>query len=373
MNKEEVLKFFQDFIRNYDKEKSKLIWAEKSKQFRDFWNNRILNKAEIDQIVRILDRNAKGNTKNDEVVARCLIPQGVWRRMFNEIKNNKELQNILTKIFQSEGEDIIALIDNLYKINEGKKNSLTGKSATAINAMLFAFNPNKCVSVVSLNDRKRIIDFFKLNNSPDFEKDLPGKKIFMSNQAILQGFKEYDTTEISPRTLSWFLYGSIKDYWKTDLEGEETSVNTGQVMSTAEKEVSDESLFYMEKELENFLIKNWDKLELSKEYELIEEDGDLVSQQYKTDIGRIDILVKDKKTGQYVVIELKRNQTNDDTIGQITRYMGWLETHKTNGKPTKGIIITSGYDKNLSYSLKKVKDIKIYTYQIDFKLNDFKE
>ncbi|MGC9779573.1 MAG: DUF91 domain-containing protein [Candidatus Heimdallarchaeota archaeon] len=51
----------------------------------------------------------------------------------------------------------------------------------------------------------------------------------------------------------------------------------------------------MENELENFLIANWDKTELAEDYELIEENGELVSQQYKTDIGKIDILVRDKK------------------------------------------------------------------------------
>ena len=34
------------------------------------------------------------------------------------------------------------------------------------------------------------------------------------------------------------------------------------------------------------------------------------SQQFPTDIGRIDILAKDKSDGCYVVIELKRNQTS---------------------------------------------------------------
>ena len=127
----------------------------------------------------------------------------------------------------------------------------------------------------------------------------------------------------------------------------------------------------MEKELENFLIANWDRTELAEDYELIEEDGEMVSQQYRTDIGQIDILVKDKKTGQFVVIELKKGQTSDDTVGQLTRYMGWLEEHKTNRKSTKGIIIASAYDKRLYYALKKVKDVEVYTYQVNFKLKEF--
>ena len=126
-------------------------------------------------------------------------------------------------------------------------------------------------------------------------------------------------------------------------------------------------------ELENFLITNWDKTELGKKYELIEEDGELVSQQYRTSIGSIDILAKDKKTDQYIVIELKRNQTSDDTIGQITRYMGWLKENKTQGKPAKGIIIGAKYDDKLYYALKQVPDVEIYLYKVDFKLEEFKK
>jgi len=36
-------------------------------------------------------------------------------------------------------------------------------------------------------------------------------------------------------------------------------------------------LFYMESQLEDFIIENWDKTELGKKHDLIVEDGDLVS------------------------------------------------------------------------------------------------
>ena len=56
-----------------------------------------------------------------------------------------------------------------------------------------------------------------------------------------------------------------------------------------------QGLFYMEKQLKDFMIQNWDYMELGKRYELIYEESDLQSQQYKTDIGLIDILARDKK------------------------------------------------------------------------------
>lgn len=143
------------------------------------------------------------------------------------------------------------------------------------------------------------------------------------------------------------------------------------------KTIQDESspisqgVFYMEKQLEDFLIENWDKTELGKKYDLIIEEGELVSQQYRTAVGPIDILAKEKGTNTFVVIELKKNQTSDDTVGQVARYMGWLTAHKANGNLVKGIIIAATFDQRLDYALKVVKNVEVYLYEVDFKLKEF--
>ncbi|PIN74271.1 hypothetical protein COV20_01490 [Candidatus Woesearchaeota archaeon CG10_big_fil_rev_8_21_14_0_10_45_16] len=378
MDKETIKKLYDEFLNEYDADKKDQIWQEQSKMFREFWtdfllndNVKELNESQIDEIVKILDKNAKGSTKEDEAVAKAMIPQGVWRRMFNEIKENKEIREKLFKIISSENdEEVISAVNHLYKINEGRKNSLTGKSANAICAMMFSYNPKRNLSVISLNSRERIIPFFGFE-SVDFENESPGDKIIKSNKSIIKGFKSLGIFD-SPRTISCFIYWNpvIDEMRKTGQAEEEVSTPTEESEDISSTE---NYLFYMEKELENFLIENWDKTELGKKYELIEENGDLVSQQYRTEIGIIDILVKDKETGQYVIIELKKNQTSDDTIGQLTRYMGWLEEKKTNGEPTKGIIIAAKWDKRLHYALKKVKDVEVYLYQVDFRLNEFKQ
>jgi hypothetical protein len=138
-----------------------------------------------------------------------------------------------------------------------------------------------------------------------------------------------------------------------------------------EDSVFNKGIFYMEKQLEDFIIHNWKNTELGKRFDLIIEDGVLVSQQYRTDIGIIDILAKDKETGCFVVIELKKNQTSDDTVGQITRYMGWVMKNKSD-KNVKGIIIAGEFDKKLEYALKAVSNIEVFLYKVNFRLNEFK-
>ena len=134
-----------------------------------------------------------------------------------------------------------------------------------------------------------------------------------------------------------------------------------------------QGLFYMESQLEDFIINNWQSTELGKKYDLIYENGDLISKQYKTDIGIIDILVKDKKDKNHVVIELKRNQTSDDTFGQLTRYMGWVKRHLKDDN-VKGIIIAGKYDKKLDYALEYAPfDTDVFIYNVSFTLNEFKK
>lgn len=208
----------------------------------------------------------------------------------------------------------------------------------------------------------------------------------------------HDTkTKISDFIENPFRYGDsyVYKHYEPLVENDEVSfLRDGEIISTEDLEnelkeivsffkeclnieLKDESssmssgLFYMEQQLEDFIIENWDGTEFGKEFDLIYKDGELISQQYMTDIGRIDILAKDKKDGSYVVIELKRNQTSDDTVGQITRYMGWIEENLHDDK-VKGIIVAGKYDEKLYYAQKRLKDIEVFLYEVNFKLNEYK-
>jgi hypothetical protein len=165
--------------------------------------------------------------------------------------------------------------------------------------------------------------------------------------------------EVGPDQLDKDLL-EITDYYKKTLEIE---VKTeGSIVSSG--------LFYMEQQLEDFIIENWENTELGEKYDLIYEEGALKSQQYVTDIGRIDILAKDKVNGNYVVIELKKNQTSDDTVGQILRYMGWV-SEKKGDKAVKGIIVAGKYDEKLYYAQQMMKDIDVFLYEVNFSLKGY--
>ncbi|MDH5718975.1 MAG: endonuclease NucS [Spirochaetia bacterium] len=83
-------------------------------------------------------------------------------------------------------------------------------------------------------------------------------------------------------------------------------------------------------------------------------------------IGEIDLLLKDD-TNQIIVIELKRRGI-DETIGQICRYVGWVEENlaKKNQK-VFGIILAQTIDEKLKYAIKPIKD-HIYYQQLILKV-----
>lgn len=156
----------------------------------------------------------------------------------------------------------------------------------------------------------------------------------------------------------------------------ELKVIVAEYKQCMEIEVKDETsvistgLFYMEQQLEDFIIRNWDETEFGKKYNLIYEDGELRSQQFQTDIGRIDILAKEKSNDNYVVIELKRNQTSDDTVGQVTRYMGWIKD-KFKDDNVKGVIVAGKYDEKLYYAQRTLPNVEVFLYEVNFRLTEY--
>lgn len=363
----EMYKIFSD---NYSE---KNVWPEYKSIFHDFWNNKIMNcnsstldDADIDPIIRMLDQNGKGNTKGSIVVAKAFIRMGMWYRAFRSLKENENLRNKFDQILSSTNDnELITLLNEFESINKENNNGLTGKNAVIINAILCLNNPEFYISAVSLEHRKKIIKYL-YNKSIDYSSF--GENIIYTNRMIIDYFRSINIQD-NPRKLSLFIY-SIKDRWDSSNEHSENIDVVDELENTETENNIDASsqTFIIEKYLEDFLIGNWENTELGKKYDLIFENNELVSQQYKTEIGIIDLLVKEKGTGDYVVIELKRNQTSDTTVGQIMRYIGWVKSKLSQERPVKGIIIGYSNDEKLNYAISCVENIEVFLYRIYFTL-----
>ena len=133
--------------------------------------------------------------------------------------------------------------------------------------------------------------------------------------------------------------------------------------------VENPSSFALEKHLEEFLVANWANTELAANYDIFEENGVLIGQQYSTDTGNLDILAISKDKKELLVIELKRGRVSDVVVGQIQRYMGFVKDELCEpGQTVRGIIIGLDDDLRVKRALSVTQGIEFYKYEVNFKL-----
>lgn len=135
----------------------------------------------------------------------------------------------------------------------------------------------------------------------------------------------------------------------------------------------DQTEFVLEKYLEDFIVSNWSKLDFGEKLSLYEDsDGNSGQQYYAEGVGYIDILALDKNS-DFVVIELKKGRKNDEVIGQVLRYIGWVRKHvATKGQNVRGLVIVGEKDQKLEYALEEISSkVQVKRYSINFKLMDY--
>ncbi len=165
-------------------------------------------------------------------------------------------------------------------------------------------------------------------------------------------------------------YATITTYAE-EIESFISGASRPQLISTDES-VEDASEFALERHLEDFLVQNWESTELGQNYDIYEDDGELIGQQFPSDTGPIDILAISKDKKELLVVELKKGRASDVVVGQVQRYMGYVQEELTEpNQNVRGVIIALEDDLRLKRALSVTNNIDFYRYQVNFKL--FKE
>lgn len=115
-----------------------------------------------------------------------------------------------------------------------------------------------------------------------------------------------------------------------------------------------ESSLSLERDLEDQILSHLD---------LLEPGLTLVSRQEASDIGRLDLLARDKE-GRTVIIELKAGEAKDSSIGQVARYMGWYSEKE--GAPARAILVASGFAEPVRWAARAIPGLKLVTYRVQF-------
>ncbi len=162
-------------------------------------------------------------------------------------------------------------------------------------------------------------------------------------------------------------------WWIIDeQESGEISSGEGTELGASSLAVECGQQFGLERHLHEFLRDNWNHLEIGQEWGLYQEPGDEeAGYEYPCDVGRIDLLAKHRTQSRWLVVELKRNQTSDQTVGQLLRYIGWVKRHLADeNDEVHGMIICREADASLHYALSAVPNVKLQFYEVEFHLRE---
>ncbi len=137
-------------------------------------------------------------------------------------------------------------------------------------------------------------------------KRFSGEKIVKSNEALIVGFQSYFGSQYSPRTINTFLYVNpiVRSWWRGEDIGSETVPWGGWGKKQRENDASvqptesvpgDLSLFYMESQLEDFLIENWKRQSLVKSMISSKKMEKRSASSIEQALGRLISLLKIRK------------------------------------------------------------------------------
>lgn len=125
-------------------------------------------------------------------------------------------------------------------------------------------------------------------------------------------------------------------------------------------------IFDNENDMQKFLYQNWENISFVKQgcWTICNNYG--LGQYDTKKVGEIDFLAKNEKQKKWLVIEIKKEQTSDETIGQLLRYMGWVKKEKAlKNDIIEGLILCGGYDNNLDYATSCIPNVNIQIYRYD--------
>lgn len=128
---------------------------------------------------------------------------------------------------------------------------------------------------------------------------------------------------------------------------------------------SDGSKFAYEHDLRDFLAANTCHIEAG--LKLYQDEG-ITGVEFPVGGRFVDILAVDQN-GDYVVIELKVSKGYDRVVGQILRYISWIEKYQANaGQKVRGVIVAKTISEDLRLACSKLPYVKLFEYSLSVTL-----
>lgn len=128
-----------------------------------------------------------------------------------------------------------------------------------------------------------------------------------------------------------------------------------------EEGVGESSTFAYERDLKNYLSKNLGVIEAGLR---LYQDEEILGVEFPAGGRFIDILAVDAE-GSLVVIELKVSRGYDRVVGQLLRYIGWIERNLADeDQDVRGLIVANEISGDLQLACSRVPGVELFEYEL---------
>jgi hypothetical protein len=214
-----------------------------------------------------------------------------------------------------------------------------------------------------LNDLPKLKDFYnRLMKSQDWTEHIKFTRSLHEFQQKIMGKTEFgkrggwgyrDTANLIDKKASIVsdnmkLANLIQEY--PDLS---KCKNRAQALGKIQFLATGFDIFDTEDKLQDYFLNNWDSTPFGDAWEH--------KQSYfnAKDAGEADILARHRKENKWLIIELKKSEASEKSVGQLLRYMGWFkENRAARDEKVEGAIVSSyPPTQDLKYAVSCISDI----------------
>lgn len=273
---------------------------------------------------------------------------------FGYEKNFEEIKKFLIKILSAKNSikqfyttkgDLTPFSNEL--INDS--NNLKGIARAFVGKVLSIYFPEIFINIFGHQD------VFLSRLYSDYKPEYHGVELYLRNNYLLLGIKNKYVSHLTNSEFSYLLY---KLFTSFDQDRRDN-------ISMEDKSKIDalEVQHYQSLIHRNFAQLFGNRLQYFDLERQNEKNGQFDTQE----VGILDFLAIDKNN-DFVVIELKRS-SSDATLGQLLRYMGWVNKNLCDKKQkVRGIIIAESKDNRLDYAMTIVPDVEFKKMKLNVEI-----
>jgi hypothetical protein len=155
----------------------------------------------------------------------------------------------------------------------------------------------------------------------------------------------------------------------TDLGSQVVSevLGSGELLDEADADAATPG-FTLEAQLRDFIASNLPTISINGSHLRLYEDlTGREGAEFPSAVGPIDILAVDDN-GSFFVFELKRANSPDKAMGQVQRYMGWVQATIGKEREVFGVIVAKSISENLRYAASVAPKVHLFEYEVNFQL-----